>query len=277
MPKRRGRPTLYHSFLIEDAVKHGVNAAVFLNHLRTYLAHHAANGAHIHEGEVWNYNTQRAFTELYPYWTRNQVRTIVDRLLKDGAIVAAPMEGGKTHNRTLWYTIPGFLASVANDEEPIGEKPPMDLGGKSPKVGCEITQTMVENHQCSTDTVDTSRNTLSRTRDGVPEKKNADARAETATGEFVARSAGVPLRFADHVEPIARLMASVHEHEWSGMLGRMHVVKASDVAVTLSYRSTTEAEYVSANYRDRIAEAFDVPVSAVEIVRRGRPPEEDAA
>lgn len=85
----------------------------------------------------------------------------------------------------------------------------------------------------------------------------------------------VAARHLEHAEAIRRLEASVHEHEWRGMLGRLHVVKASEIAVKLAYRTRIEIEYVQANYREKIAQAFDVPVSAVEIVKGGHPPEKN--
>ena len=82
----------------------------------------------------------------------------------------------------------------------------------------------------------------------------------------------VATRHGEHAEAIRRLEASVREHEWQGILGRLHVVRASELAATVSYRSQYEVGFVEANYREKIAKAFGVPVSAVEIVKGGRPP-----
>lgn len=109
MAARRGRPPLNHSFAITDAVEHGVDGAIFLNHLRHFLTQHAANRRHIHDGEVWNYNSSRALEEIFPYWSRRQMQRIVKSLM-DAGVVKTENHNAAKNDRTLWYTIPGFLA-----------------------------------------------------------------------------------------------------------------------------------------------------------------------
>ena len=61
-----------HQFDTDLAKEYGVDIAIVVNNIAFWLQKNKANKKHIYDGKVWTYNTTKAFTELFPYWTDNQ-------------------------------------------------------------------------------------------------------------------------------------------------------------------------------------------------------------
>lgn len=127
-----------HHFDIEEACKHGVDAAIILSNLRFWLAKNYANKTNIHEGYVWTYNSARAFSELFPYWTANKIQKLLKKMELDGIIISGNFNKAG-YDRKKWYTTSEFkiqpngsmdLAKLlkANGEkaEPIADIKPDD-------------------------------------------------------------------------------------------------------------------------------------------------------
>lgn len=115
-----------HSFNIEDAKQYGVDAAIILNNLRFWLAHNKANRTHINDGYVWTYNSARAFSELFPYWSGNKIQKTLRKLEVDGVIITGNYNKAK-YDKTKWYTLPEFF--VGSKSNPSAKR----LNGKSQK------------------------------------------------------------------------------------------------------------------------------------------------
>ena len=60
-----------YSFNGEIARIYGVDEAVFIHNLYWWIAKNEANGRHYHDGRSWTYNSMRALSELFPFWTEN--------------------------------------------------------------------------------------------------------------------------------------------------------------------------------------------------------------
>lgn len=95
---------MLHFFDPEIAVQYGVNEAIFIQNLRYWIQFNRLQKRHQFENRHWTYNSQRAFAELFPYWTPRQIRHIVDKLRAEGAIDVACWNEDKT-DRTQWYTL----------------------------------------------------------------------------------------------------------------------------------------------------------------------------
>ena len=98
---------MQYSFDIDTAVKYGVDAAIVLNHLAEWIMLNKARDdkvavkRHTHNGKTWTYYSMHALTKIYPFWTRRQVRTTLENLIKDGVIVRDRFAGG--YSQTNWY------------------------------------------------------------------------------------------------------------------------------------------------------------------------------
>lgn len=103
-----------HVFNIEDANKHGVDAAIILHNLKFWLDHNKANRTHINDGYVWTYNSARAFAELFPYWSSNKIQKTLRKLESDGVIITGNYNKAK-YDKTKWYSLPEFFVGSKSD------------------------------------------------------------------------------------------------------------------------------------------------------------------
>lgn len=118
-----------HNFDISHAVKYGVNEAIFLSNLIFWLIKNRANKKHFFEGRTWTYNSYSAFSELFPYWSKDQIRGIVKSLIKQNIIITR-QEGGDKRNNGLFYAIkneadflPTLKVGVVELPDPVVNSP----------------------------------------------------------------------------------------------------------------------------------------------------------
>ena len=112
-----------HTFDVDIAKEYGVDIAIVVNNIAFWLQKNKANGKHIHDGKVWTYNTTKAFTELFPYWTDNQIRRILGNMQKAG-IIEVGNHNATAYDRTKWYT---FTDAFVETHTSICENTQMDL------------------------------------------------------------------------------------------------------------------------------------------------------
>lgn len=113
-----------HSFNIDDAKLHGVECAIILNNIRYWIEYNKANRKNIYDGRVWTYNSVRAYSELFPYWTADQIRRYFEKLEKCGAIITGNYNK-RNGDRTKWHSIPGdeSLCQLADSPEHLANSP----------------------------------------------------------------------------------------------------------------------------------------------------------
>jgi len=102
-----------HSFDIEIATQYGVDCAIMLNNFKFWWQHNIANDANKHEGKYWTYNSQRAFSELFPYWNRDKVKRILDKLVAHGLLDIGNFNKHK-YDRTTWYSYTNKSSKLLN-------------------------------------------------------------------------------------------------------------------------------------------------------------------
>jgi len=91
-----------HNFDIDLAKEYGVDIAIVINNLAFWIQKNKANGKHIHEGKVWTYNSTKAFSKIFPYWTENQMRRILSNMEEKG-IIETGNYNQMQYDRTKWY------------------------------------------------------------------------------------------------------------------------------------------------------------------------------
>ncbi len=96
-----------HIFNVEDAKQYGVDAAIILQNFRFWLDHNKANGTHVNDGYVWTYNSARAFSDLFPYWSANKIQKLLKKLEVDGVIITGNFNKAG-YDKTKWYTLPEY-------------------------------------------------------------------------------------------------------------------------------------------------------------------------
>lgn len=102
---------MQYSFDIEVAKRYGVDGAIILNNMQFWIEKNKANKKHFHDDYYWTYNSIKAFEELFPFWTRKQIRRILETLEKKEAIKTGNFNKAG-YDRTKWYTIAQTVNSI---------------------------------------------------------------------------------------------------------------------------------------------------------------------
>lgn len=110
-----------HSFDPEIAKQVGVNAATIYQNLIYWQEKNEANERHFYEGKYWTYNSLRAFTDLFPYLSADQIRTAIQKLV-DADLIEVGEFNKSSYDRTKWYCVKSHveLGKIPNGE---GENP----------------------------------------------------------------------------------------------------------------------------------------------------------
>lgn len=97
------------------AIKYGVEGATMLHNLYIWIKKNKANKKHFYDGRYWTYNTQEAFSELFPFWTKRQIERILKNLEKEGAIYTGNYNKLKM-DRTKWYSLSESVLEMYNEK-----------------------------------------------------------------------------------------------------------------------------------------------------------------
>ena len=95
---------MIHSFETRIAQEVGLNSAVILNNLYYWIEKNRANNKNFYDGYYWTYNSRKAFTELFPYFTSRQIEHAIQKLI-DAQLVITGSYNDSPYDRTLWYAI----------------------------------------------------------------------------------------------------------------------------------------------------------------------------
>jgi hypothetical protein len=91
-----------YSFDIEVAKKYGVDEAIMIKNFQFWIMKNKANNKNFHDGRTWTYNSTRAFSELFIFWTEKQIRRILKSLI-DKEVILTGNYNKISYDRTLWY------------------------------------------------------------------------------------------------------------------------------------------------------------------------------
>lgn len=121
-----------HHFNIEIAQKFGVDIAIFLQNLAFWSLKNIANDNHFHDNRYWVYNTQESYTVLFPYWTRQNIRTIITKCLEKNIIIKGNYNK-LNYDRTTWYSFTDegldlfpVVKKAVDNSKSLGWNQPMD-------------------------------------------------------------------------------------------------------------------------------------------------------
>jgi hypothetical protein len=91
-----------YSFDIDFAKKYGVDEAIMIKSFQYWIRLNKANKSNFYDGHYWTYNTISALSELFPFWSEKQVRTILQNLLKLNILIKGNYNKFG-FDRTIWY------------------------------------------------------------------------------------------------------------------------------------------------------------------------------
>jgi hypothetical protein len=159
-----------YQFNYDFAIKYGVNEAIFCNNLYFWIRKNRANRKHFYDGHYWSYNTQEALLELFEFWTKDQLRTVIKNCEKKGLIIKGNYNK-IAYDRTIWYALTPLALDIydmgkfPNAEQSSWEKAQMETG-KSPNGNGEKPTPIPDNKP-----------------DNKPDKNNTDDDKRTSSKE----------------------------------------------------------------------------------------------
>lgn len=111
-----------HSFDVDIAIKFGVSEAILIENFRFWIVKNRANRRHLHDGRYWTYNSTKALTELFPYWSQDQIKRTLKRL-EDAGVLLSGNFNTSPYDRTKWYSLSDLIdrAESPNETDEIAQ------------------------------------------------------------------------------------------------------------------------------------------------------------
>jgi hypothetical protein len=86
------------------AVAYGINTAIFVQQLSQWTFINLVNKRNLHDGLCWSFNTLEAYEDIFPYWSKRQLETLISNAVRDGLVVKGNYNKHK-YDRTCWYAL----------------------------------------------------------------------------------------------------------------------------------------------------------------------------
>lgn len=120
---------MIHSFDTDIAGLVGVNAAIIYESIRWWCLKHKVDGTNYYDGNWWVFNSRRAWCELFPYLSEQNIKTALSKLVNAGLVIKGNYNNGK-FDRTNWYAVADVSRLVSSNQslvssnQSIGENQP---------------------------------------------------------------------------------------------------------------------------------------------------------
>jgi len=116
-------PNEAHAFIVEEAVEHGIDKALLMQHIRFWCNQNEGRESHTHEGKTWMYQSASDMCNHYRYWSRRKISRLLRDMEADGLIVSANYNS-IGYDQTKWYALADNLqCSTVNNRMSKGEQP----------------------------------------------------------------------------------------------------------------------------------------------------------
>lgn len=122
-----------HHFNVEIAKECGVNASILFSNIAYWIEHNKANGINYHDGHYWTFNSMKAFSELFPYFSEKQIKTALKKLEDDGLIMTGNYNK-LPFDRTKWYAVTNKGYTILNQGNANEQNVPIDETEKSNEI-----------------------------------------------------------------------------------------------------------------------------------------------
>ncbi len=90
-------------FKAQLAEEHGIDVAVMLHNMVYWTEKNIANDRNYRNGRYWTYNSMAALAELYPFWSKDQIKRILAKC-KDAGLLLVDDFNPDRKDRTKWYS-----------------------------------------------------------------------------------------------------------------------------------------------------------------------------
>lgn len=122
-----------HHFNVEIAKECGVNASILFSNIAYWIEHNKANGINYHDGHYWTFNSMKAFSQLFPYFSEKQIKTALKKLEDDGLIMTGNYNK-LPFDRTKWYAVTNKGYTILNQGNANEQNVPIDETKKSNEI-----------------------------------------------------------------------------------------------------------------------------------------------
>jgi hypothetical protein len=98
---------MQYSFDVQEACDYGINEAILIWNLRFWIIKNKANNKHQYPGEdgiirTWTYNTSKAFVQLFPFWSEDQIDRLIKKMISKEIIIKGNFNQN-AYDRTSWF------------------------------------------------------------------------------------------------------------------------------------------------------------------------------
>lgn len=91
-------------FTKSEALRFGVEKAVFLYYLCHWIFTNQASGKNFNDGYYWTYNSAKTFGTVFPFWQPRKIARMLAELEEQNVIKSANFNKS-SYDRTKWYTV----------------------------------------------------------------------------------------------------------------------------------------------------------------------------
>jgi len=141
-----------HSFNIKIANEHSVNEAIIIENIAFWTTKNIANKRNFFDGRWWVYNSVKAWSKLFPYWSEKVITNIIKKL-EDKKVLLVGNYNKASYDRTKWYSLDIGLYDTFYNIYPNGQ---MEL----PKRSNANTQTVKPIPVINTDVISDINNNI---------------------------------------------------------------------------------------------------------------------
>jgi hypothetical protein len=91
-----------YDFDVNEAVRYGLNESILIYIFKFWLNKNKANNNNFHDNHYWTFNSIKALSELFPFWSVDQIRNILKSLVNQGVLITGNYNK-IAYDRTKWY------------------------------------------------------------------------------------------------------------------------------------------------------------------------------
>jgi len=110
----------------------GLDSAVFLDYIAHWLHLNSSNKQprNFYDGRYWTYNTLDTFHSIFPGWSRDTIRGIIRKCVKNGLLIVSNFNK-KKYDRTCWYSLSDLAIQYYPKLSNLIQQTPDNPGGVS--------------------------------------------------------------------------------------------------------------------------------------------------
>lgn len=91
-----------HQFKVALAKLYGIEEAILIHSFHYWIKENQANERNFYDGRHWTFNSQKAYTELFPYLSEGKIKRTINNLVEKGILMKGNYNANQ-YDRTNWY------------------------------------------------------------------------------------------------------------------------------------------------------------------------------